>query len=125
MPQSVGSTFDAPFIVMTNVRLLHMLTLAASLVCASILHAAPEQPHMRAAIELLQAAKRSDKPLPMLHAAKKHIQNAKANKGGERREAVASINAAIAEATVGNKTKCISKINDAIANLHSGMDKAK
>lgn len=89
------------------------------------LQAAPEQPHMQAAIELLQAAKKSDQPLPMLKAARKHIQKAKANKGGERPDAAESINAAIGFATTGDRTKMEAKINDAIAHIHSGMSKGR
>lgn len=89
------------------------------------LQASSNQPHMDAAIELLQAAKKSDQPLPMLIAARKHIQKARANKGGERPDAAESVNAAIAFATTGDRAKMEAKINDAIAHLHSGISKGR
>ncbi|HYF34907.1 MAG TPA: hypothetical protein VD994_06400 [Prosthecobacter sp.] len=92
---------------------------------SSLATAAPDQPHMRAAIELLQAAKQANKPLPMLNAAKKHIQKAAPNKKGERVDALAAVNEAIASATTGDKEKMEQKVNHAIAQLHSGMAKAK
>jgi hypothetical protein len=87
--------------------------------------AAPDQPHMRAAVELLQSAKMADKPLPMLTAAKKHIQKARPNKKGERYDALEAVNEAIALATTGDREKMEQKINHAISQLHSGMAKAK
>jgi hypothetical protein len=81
-----------------------------------------EQPHMSAALELLQAAKKADKPLPMLNAAKKHLEDASHNKAGARKEAIAAVNDAIAELRVGDKKKMLQKIDSAIANVHQGKD---
>ena len=80
---------------------------------------------MRAAVELLQSAKKAEKPLPMLTAAKKHIQKARPNKKGERYDALEAVNEAIAQATAGDREKMEQKINHAISQLHSGMAKAK
>ena len=85
----------------------------------------PDQPHMRAALELLQSAKKSDQPLPMLMSARKHLKNAAKNKGGARVEALELVNEAIAQAKVGDPKKTEQKINAAIANIHSGMGNAK
>ncbi|RBP39144.1 hypothetical protein DES53_110168 [Roseimicrobium gellanilyticum] len=85
----------------------------------------PDQPHMRAALELLQSAKKSDQPLPMLTSARKHLKNASKNKGGARVEALELVNEAIAQAQVGDKKKTEQKINAAIANIHSGIGNAK
>lgn len=102
--------------------LLFLLIVSACFLGASMpVHA--EQRHMEAAIEMLQSAKQSDNPLPLLRAAKKHVANAKPNKGGERKQAAESINEAIAQATVGNKEKMTQKINAAIAAIHSGIAK--
>ena len=84
-----------------------------------------EPPHMSAALELLQAAKKSDKPMPMLQAARKHLENAKKNKEGERVEALRDVKEAMAQAQVGDLKKMEQKINSAIANIHQGKDKAK
>jgi hypothetical protein len=84
-----------------------------------------DQPHMTAAIELLQAAKKSDQPLPMLNSAKKHLEGSKKNKAGARVEAIAAVNDAIAELRVGDKKKMVQKIDLAIANIHQGKDNGK
>ena len=99
--------------------------LAMFLVWVNFATGAPDQPHMRAAIELLQAAKKAEMPLPMLNAARKHIRQASPNKKGERGDALAAVNEAIALATVGDRQKMEQKVNHAIAQLHSGMAKAK
>jgi hypothetical protein len=105
--------------------LVGVVMLVMLVMCLSLKAEAPDQPHMRAAIELLQAAKKAEKPLPMLSAAKKHIQKAAKNKKGERIDALKAVNEAIACATVGDKEKLEQKVNHAIAQLHSGMAKAK
>lgn len=99
-----------------------LLLLAAA--SAPPLQAADKQPHMEAALELLQAAKASDNPLPMLKSAKKHLVKADNNKGGARVQALESLNEAIAQVQVGNKEKAKQKINAAIANVQNGMGNA-
>lgn len=84
-----------------------------------------DQPHMRAALELLQSAKKSDQPLPMLNAAKKKLEDAPKNKAGGRKQALEAVNDAIAELRTGDKKKMGEKIDSAIANIHQGMDNAK
>ena len=103
----------------------HRLIIAVLAVLVLLLSHAPvfaEQPHMAAALELLQAAKKSDQPLPMLKSAKKHLEDAKKNKAGARVEAIAAVNDAIAELRVGDKKKMAQKIDSAIANIHQGKD---
>jgi hypothetical protein len=88
--------------------------------------AAAEQPHMKAALELLQSAKKSDNPKPMLLAAQRHKKNAKRNKGGALGQAAESLREAIALAELGgDKKKLEQKINATIANLQNGMGNAK
>jgi predicted esterase len=107
-------------------HLLFGAVLFALLAFVGMTVAAPDQPHMRAAVELLQSAKKSDQPLPMLQAAKKHLLKARPNKKGERYDALEAVNEAIAQATVGkDREKMEQKINHAISQIHSGMAKAK
>ncbi|MFN2507562.1 MAG: hypothetical protein ABR589_02180 [Chthoniobacterales bacterium] len=109
-------------------KLLLMTLSAILLVCfadAPVALAAPDQPQMRAAIDLLNAAKKAENPLPVLRAAKKHLEKGRHNKGGERRDALEAVNAAIAEATVGDKNKMNQKIDHAVAQIHLGMSKAR
>ena len=80
---------------------------------------------MRAALELLQAAKESNNPLPMLNSAKQRLNNAAKNKGGERLEAIDYVEEAITKAKERDFDKMKQKINAAIANIHQGMGKAK
>ena len=86
---------------------------------------AADQPKMRGAIEALQDAKTAEKPLPLLEEAKKHLKNAAGNKKGSRVDAVQIVNDAIEAAKAGDKVKMEGKINRAISEIHSGMDKAK
>jgi hypothetical protein len=94
------------------------LLLAAS---APAVRSADHQPHMKAALELLQAAKASDNPMPMLKSAKKHLVKADNNKGGARVQAIEAVNDAMAQVEVGDKEKAKQKITAAIANVHNGM----
>ncbi len=88
--------------------------------------AADGQPHMKAALEFLQTAKKADNPLPSLKAAKKHLANAKKNKGGAIGQAMDSLNEAIALATLGGeKDKLEQKINATIANVQNGIANGK
>ncbi len=107
---------------MNSRTLLRLFAIALLLLTAATGWA--DQRHMDAAIELLQAAKTANKPLPMLTAAKDRLQKAKKNKGGERKEAIPILNEAIAEARVGDKEKMIAKINHVIAKIHAGKSKA-
>ena len=84
-----------------------------------------DQGHMRAALELLQAAKKADQPLPMLKSARKHLENAPKAKGGARAQALQQLNEAVAQATVGDKKKMSQKIDSAIANIHQHMGNAR
>jgi hypothetical protein len=105
-----------------------LATLGILALCfTAILDAAPppDQPRMRAALELLQSAKESKNPMPMLTAAKKKLQNAGKNKAGDRVEAIGYVNEAIAQAQTGNLEKMKQKVDAAIANIHQGMGNAK
>ena len=102
---------------------LLMAVLASGLI-STPLHAA-DQPKMRGAIEALQDAKTADKPLPLLEEAKKHLKNAAGNKKGSRVDAVQIVNDAIEAAKADDRVKMEGKINRAISEIHSGMDKTK
>lgn len=80
---------------------------------------------MRAALELLQAAKKADEPVPLLVSARQRLKNSTKNKGGERVDALKLVNEAIAFAQTGDRGKMEQKVNAAIASIHSGMGKAK
>ncbi|MEA3208713.1 MAG: hypothetical protein QOE70_1770 [Chthoniobacter sp.] len=81
-----------------------------------------EQPHMEKAIDLLQKAKTDSTPIPMLQKAKEQIKDARHNKGGRRGDAIEAINEAIEVSKKGGNPE--SKINQAIAMIHSGTDRA-
>ena len=82
-----------------------------------------DQPRMESAIDLLQAAKTSKAPIPLLQKAKEKIQKAAHNKGGRRPDAIEAIKEAIGVAKSGGNPEA--KINHAIAMIHSGEDRAK
>jgi hypothetical protein len=83
------------------------------------------QPHMKAALELLQSAKQADKPMPMLMAARKHLMAATKNKGGALGQAAQTLREAIALVeTHAEKSKIEQKINATIANVQNGMGNA-
>ncbi|MFN2507915.1 MAG: hypothetical protein ABR589_03985 [Chthoniobacterales bacterium] len=96
-----------------------------SLTLAGLGFASPDQPHMRAALGLLNAARTAENPLPVLKAAKKQLREARHNKGGERLDALAAVDEAIALAMVGDKNKMVQKIDHAIAQVHSGIHKGR
>ena len=80
---------------------------------------------MKAAIELLQSAKTSDNPKPLLAAAKRHLANVKPNKEGALVQARKSLNEAIALAEIGGeKAKLEQKINATIANVNNAIGNA-
>ncbi|MES2596644.1 MAG: hypothetical protein V4662_14975 [Verrucomicrobiota bacterium] len=84
-----------------------------------------DQPRMRNALAHLEAAKAAEKPLPSLHAARKALVNAKANKEGERLEALGEVKEAIAFATTGDKAKMIEKVDKAIGKIKSGIARSR
>ena len=102
---------------------LVMAVLATGLVSTSLI--AADQPKPRGAIEALQDAKTAENPLPLLEEAKKHMKKTARNMKGSRVDALQIINDAIELAKAGDKVKMEGKINRAISEIHSGMDKAK
>ena len=86
---------------------------------------AEEQPQPSAVIDLLQAAKKSSDPVPLLQDARKQLKNATGIKGSVRLEAQQLIKEAIAEAQTGDKKKVEPKINAAIAKIHKGVGIAR
>jgi len=101
---------------------LFILIVMALVASPVISHA--DQPHMRAAIDALQAAKTAELPLPHLEAARKHLNQSSWNKRGSRLDAIEIVNDAIKLAKTGDLEKMRQKIGRAIAEVHSGMDKA-
>lgn len=84
-----------------------------------------DQPRMRNAIAHLEAAKTALDPKASLRAARKALVNAKTNKEGERRDAIGLVDEAIAFATTGDKKTMLVKIDKAIANVKSGIARAR
>jgi hypothetical protein len=106
-------------------RILFLALLTVFLAVPSLSPAAGDGKHMKAALELLQSAKKSDSPRPMLVAAKRHLSNVKPNKEGALAQARKSLNEAIALAELGKeKDKLEQKINATIANVHNAMGNA-
>ena len=99
----------------------------AMLILGIIVNAAQANlPNQRKAIDDLQAAKKSSDPMPLLESARKHLSQAtKGNKVGDRDDAVAKVDEAIAELKAGDTKKMEQKINAAIANINQGKDKSK
>ncbi len=84
-----------------------------------------DQPRMRKALAHLEAAKTAEKPLVSLQAARKALANAKANKEGERIDALGEVKEAIAFATTGDKPKMIEKIDKAVGKIKSGIARSR
>ena len=83
-------------------------------------------PQQRKAIDELQAAKKSDDPMPLLESAKNRLSKAnKGNKGGDKDDALDKIDEAIAALKGGDKNKMAQKVNAAIANIQQGKGKSK
>ncbi|MBK8091431.1 MAG: hypothetical protein IPK32_05405 [Verrucomicrobiaceae bacterium] len=80
---------------------------------------------MRRAIAQLEAAKTAKEPLVFLRTARKELVGAKSNKEGERKDAIAYVDEAIAYAMTGDKTTMQEKITKAINNVKSGIARAK
>jgi hypothetical protein len=53
------------------------------------------------------------------------LLKARPNKHGERVDAIEAVDEAIALATVGDKSKMLQKIDHAVAQVYSGMRKAR
>lgn len=78
------------------------------------------------AVDLLQSAKKSSEPMPLLLSARDAISDAnKGDKRGDRSDAMEYVKAAIDALKNNDKSKMTQKINAAIAQLHSGKDKTK
>ena len=110
-------------------RLLSLLRLSSVLLimglAAAPLHAA-DTPKLERTIDLLQSAKTSSEPMPLLERARKQLTAAKkGNKAGERDEAVEKLDEAIAELKAGDRKKMEQKINAAIFNINGGKNKVK
>ena len=104
---------------------LVMAVIAGCLLASPMAARAADQPKMRAAIDLLQEAKKSDHPIPLMEQAKTRLKNASHNKGGSRVDAIEELNKAIEFAKAGDLEKARGKMNRVISEIHSGMDKAK
>jgi hypothetical protein len=90
-----------------------------------VVNAQDKQPHMKIALRHLETAQTAEKPMASLKAARKQLLEAKPNKEGERLDAIADVNEAIAYATTGDKKKMQVKITKAIGNVKSGIARAK
>lgn len=81
------------------------------------------QPKMDAATELLQQARDSKEPLPLLEKAADELHHAKHNKGGRRPEAIQQVEEAIA--LVKDGKDATAKITHALALVRSGIDRGR
>lgn len=88
-------------------------------------NAADNQSRMRTAIGHLEAARTAKDPLTSLHAARKALVHARANKEGQRKDAIGYVDEAIAFGTVGDKVKMQDKITKAISNVKSGIARSR
>lgn len=86
---------------------------------------ADDQPHMRAALGHLEAARTAKDPLTSLRAARKALVKAKPNKEGQRKDAIGYVDEAIAFATTGDQAKMQEKITKAISNVKSGIARSR
>jgi hypothetical protein len=102
-----------------------LILLALALLVGSAMISRADQPHMRAAIEALQAAKTAELPVPHLELARRHLNQSSPDKRGSRLDAIEIVNDAIKLAKAGDLEKMRQKIGRAIAEVHSGMDKAR
>ncbi len=100
-------------------------TLAAAAALATASVALAGQPHMRGSIELLEAAKTANHPLPLLKDARADLETAAHDKGGKRVEGIELVNEAIEAAKEGRHEKMVDKIDHAIAALHTGIERGK
>jgi len=83
------------------------------------------QPHMEAAVTFLQEAKKADNPLPALEKALHELKVASHNKSGWRLKAIQMVDEAIAKANEGDNQVVAGKCSNAIAEIHTGMSKAR
>ena len=80
---------------------------------------------MERAINRLEDARSATNPVVSLRSARKAVVNAKTNKGGERKDAIITIDKAIEAAEAGDKQTMIAKISSAIYDIRQGMNNAK
>lgn len=98
-----------------------LITLIPTLVASLAVGAYNEpQPHMQAALRILQAAKAAP-AMDALIRAKKQLQKASPDKGGHRVRALDSVDHAIRALNAGSQQLAITRINQAIAQIESGL----
>lgn len=107
-----------------NHKFIPMLTIACLSFAAFCLPnpaRAAEAPRMNKAIELLQEAKTSKQPVPLLEKAKTHVENTEhGNKGGRRYSSINKIEKAIAAEKNGKDAGAL--IDEAIVLLEEGKE---
>jgi hypothetical protein len=106
-------------------RILALILLVLAPLTATCAKDPTKGDHMRNAIGHLEAAKTAKEPVISLQAARRELVKAKANKAGERKDAIEYVDEAIAYATTGDKGKMQEKITKAIGNVKSGIARAK
>jgi len=80
---------------------------------------------MERALNRLEDARSATNPVVSLRSARKAVVNAKTNKGGERKEAIVTIDKAIEAAEAGDRQTMMAKISSAIYDIRQGMNNAK
>jgi hypothetical protein len=85
------------------------------------------QPEKEDAISLLESAIKADNPVPLLEKARKQVEPMTRRGRGHQwlAQSLEKIDQAISDANGGNKEGMIAKCRHAIADLHTGMAKAR
>jgi hypothetical protein len=78
------------------------------------------QPRMKEALALLEAARDSDKPKPLLEMAKTKLERGRGNKGGRRLDALEAVNDALDLVAKGKDPKA--KITHAITMVKAAIE---
>lgn len=98
-----------------------LIVMVATLVTGLALGAYQEpQPHMQAALRILQEAKAAPS-VEILVKAKKQLQKASPDKGGHRVRALEFVDLAIRAVSEGTQQQALTRINQAIAQIESGV----
>ncbi len=104
---------------------LHLITrsllVAATFIFDGHLSAKEEHPNMHPASEAIRKAQTSVNPIQDLEHARKSLELAKANKGGNRSDAIELVDTAIAALKAGNKIEANRCMTEAISSIEKGV----
>ena len=97
------------------------LLIAATLLLNGRVFAKEEHPNMHPASEAIRRAQTSVNPIVDLEKARKSLEIAKANKGGNRGDAIDLVDKAIAALKTGNKIEANKRMTEAITSIEKGI----